>query len=984
MPFRSKSFKLRGSSKRKSVSRDQARDQPPLGSFPTAPIPTTPVKKSGHDASWTQSDSSIELSPPPAAERHQSHLPQIDDVISIQVGESVSKKLTKHKKERSPKQRVKGGTGQPRRSASKKGALEAPHNKNSKPTLNSCQELDLLLETIALAEKTPNDSNKEEEQKEKRQRGRYCLGKMKRSESQKRRQRLFQDDNNPLNPGRGIDFRSHDSDAASEVLIRFVSNLTLDSAGALASSAVGLCLLTPVTPESGWNHPAAVCVRDSINRHIQVCRDASRFQCDGNLREPTVCCTTGNNNPISLPVDVDEVSFVTTDPQAVTDAALNHIAEGEPVKGLQNMRVLLENQRKERGTTTNQTMEELEISKTKSKLAIFSLITESKREAWQYSTSALQTHKKAARRVHTTLSTIELGLVYLGMEKLSEALQCWREALQLACMTLGYDHFQVAILLGNLGCLHYYMGNLQAGIATLEESLGLQRQNLRSNSRCTNVELPLFQMATTMGNLALMLARCKNFESAISLMEESLAIQESVLPGTDNEAMISQKYLEMFTRLRDDTDDIIETQRESSICASNHSFVPKPLSIFGDTDGIPRRHNGNKHRDMFSSGSIGEDNVSYECIMLGSLVKPQTANQRIHSTIVQSLGSAARRQSDVAHFTSDDEATLPSTVLSTRKKQSIPVDLDGEAVIDAEFHLEEIHLQALDHLNRNEFKDALDLFESALRSHKEKYGDIHHLVGTGLHNCGIVHMFGENLMQAKLCFQEASSVRAAALGDTHPDVAKSKFKIGMIQMAAGDFECALSTFMDIVFQLQMNMSTYGFAPEAIMLNNIGVVLYEMGRDLDAFHSFFKAYQIQKGLAKDFNFAPAERALACTLGNLGFLYAMQGQYNDALDAFQEVLQILQKHYPSDHPYIVTVEENLAHVRAYGAMEIEEPRHGQSEIFANCVPPEKGSIHEPRHGQSEILASCAHLEKKGLKKIQHGQSKITACFMPFQKI
>jgi len=265
------------------------------------------------------------------------------------------------------------------------------------------------------------------------------------------------------------------------------------------------------------------------------------------------------------------------------------------------------------------------------------------------------------------------------------------------------------------------MGNLQAAMTTLEESLGLQRQNLRSNSQCANVEMPLFQMATTMGNLALILARCKIFGSAISLMEESLAIQESVLPGTDSATMISEKYLEMFTQLRDETDSIVEGQCELSdysICASNNSFLPQPLSIFGDSDGIPRRHNGSKHHHVSSSRSTVEDNVSYDCIMLGSLVKAATANQRIHSTIAQSLESAARRQPDATHFTSDDGATISSTVLSARKKQSIPVDLDGEAVIDAEFRLEEINLQALDHLNRNEFKDALDLFESALRSHK--------------------------------------------------------------------------------------------------------------------------------------------------------------------------------------------------------------------------------------------------------------------------
>ena len=91
---------------------------------------------------------------------------------------------------------------------------------------------------------------------------------------------------------------------------------------------------------------------------------------------------------------------------------------------------------------------------------------------------------------------------------------------------------------------------------------------------------------------------------------------------------------------------------------------------------------------------------------------------------------------------------------------------------------------------RNEFKDALDLFESALRSHKEKYGDIHHLVGTGLHNCGIVHMLAEQYIQAKLCFQEASSVRTAALGDTHPDVAVSKSDLAL------DCRPSLSTILN--------------------------------------------------------------------------------------------------------------------------------------------------------------------------------------------
>jgi len=63
----------------------------------------------------------------------------------------------------------------------------------------------------------------------------------------------------------------------------------------------------------------------------------------------------------------------------------------------------------------------------------------------------------------------------------------------------------------------------------------------------------------------------------------------------------------------------------------------------------------------------------------------------------------------------------------------------------------------------------------------------------------------------------------------------------MIEMAQGQLALSLRTFMDIVTNLQRNMTTYGFAPEAIMLNNMGVVLMELGRSTDAFDSFHKAY-----------------------------------------------------------------------------------------------------------------------------------------------
>jgi tetratricopeptide (TPR) repeat protein len=183
------------------------------------------------------------------------------------------------------------------------------------------------------------------------------------------------------------------------------------------------------------------------------------------------------------------------------------------------------------------------------------------------------------------------------------------------------------------------------------------------------------------------------------------------------------------------------------------------------------------------------------------------------------------------------------------------------------------------------------------------------------------------------------------------------FRIGMIQMATGEFEGALSTFKSIISQIQKDKGSSGYAPEAKLLNCIGVVQYELGRDNDAFESFLMAYGIQKRLSKDYPpLAAAERPVANTLSNLGFVYASQGKYSEAYRVFKESLDILKKYVPVDHPSIVTVEENMAHVRAYGAEETDPgpKRHVQSKILG-CLsePPES------RRGQSEITA-CLHLQ------------------------
>jgi len=80
---------------------------------------------------------------------------------------------------------------------------------------------------------------------------------------------------------------------------------------------------------------------------------------------------------------------------------------------------------------------------TLSRLAVLCLVSGGKKyhkRALRYSTEALKLHQDSARPLQAAVSTMELGLVYFGLRKRSKALKLWRQAMQMACLAMGYDH----------------------------------------------------------------------------------------------------------------------------------------------------------------------------------------------------------------------------------------------------------------------------------------------------------------------------------------------------------------------------------------------------------------------------------------------------------------------------------------------------------------------------------------------------------------
>jgi tetratricopeptide (TPR) repeat protein len=587
---------------------------------------------------------------------------------------------------------------------------------------------------------------------------------------------------------------------------------------------------------------------------------------------------------------------------------------------------------------------------TLSKLSVLCLIAGRNQEAAKYSTEALSLHRDNSRPLHAAVSAMEVGLVQFGSNKLSRALQVWREALQMACMAMGYDHPHVAVLLNNIGVLHFESGDLVGCLKALEESAELQRILLRASTHL-NVEHSLHQLATTMGNLAMAYERRGQCDQSVSLLQESLSLYESMnnrkiqdtmqivslnierLENNSNNSDLDPKIPPEVGRVhsRAEVDHSapgmcryrFQSQRAAvtpdsidgppGMCryrAQSHRAAVTPASNGGPPNPRSKTHRsaemfGNSDRLSKPSGkahSMLEDSDNHDFLLLGSLSELLTPKQQVRETVLAWFGTDRS-------FVSLIES--PPTESLRRNNTPNPVSPEDE------LHLAEIHLQVVEHLERDEFVDALDLLRSALLDQRQRYGNIHHLVGSSLHNIGMVHLFAKQYIQARDCFDDAILVRSEALGSDHPDVAASKMKIGMIQLAAEELEGARKTFRDIRERF-LDALGYGHPQFAKIMNNIGVVLYHSRELSGAMRSFELGYEYQRQRHQDGlgGSELADLGIANSLCNIGFIFAKTHSTDDAVGCYEQALQFRRKHLKDDDESVLDVQRNIALLVATG--------------------------------------------------------------------
>jgi tetratricopeptide (TPR) repeat protein len=214
----------------------------------------------------------------------------------------------------------------------------------------------------------------------------------------------------------------------------------------------------------------------------------------------------------------------------------------------------------------------------------------------------------------------------------------------------------------------------------------------------------------------------------------------------------------------------------------------------------------------------------------------------------------------------------------------------------ADMNIADIYSDVTDLLLRNEVNDALELLKFCLKSHRDKYGTLHPLVTSTLHNIGIILLFAEMYDKVIKYFQQAASIRIANLGIDHPEVCATMMKVGLIKVSQRDFDKALVTFTQVLHSRRKALG-YDHPQTVKVLNNIACVHYECGGYVAASKSVEEALEIlRKSGAGN---SRALLAMPILLSNHGFVLSKRGLNQEASDAYREALDVQKSHHQTNH-------------------------------------------------------------------------------------
>jgi CHAT domain-containing protein/tetratricopeptide (TPR) repeat protein len=286
---------------------------------------------------------------------------------------------------------------------------------------------------------------------------------------------------------------------------------------------------------------------------------------------------------------------------------------------------------------------------------------------------------------------------------------------------------------------------------------------------------------------------------------------------------------------------------------------------------------------------------------------------------------------------SGGNAFIPSA-----QKHSYEESVDAERARSSN----DLHNRAMQHKDRGEYRDALELLQRALDEDERAYGPEHPQVAIRLSNLALLYQDIGMPERAQPLYERALAIDQKAYGTDHPAVARDVSNLAGIFYGLGAYDLAQPLYERA---LAIDQKAYGSEHPAVAqdLSNLGGVAFSLGDYAPAKLLYERALAIDETsygsnhstVVKDLNnlaaiyralgdyprseslyrraltsaetvYAPDNAAIAPVLNNLAELLTDMGRYEKAEPLFKRALDIYSTSYGPEHPHVATVLNNLA--------------------------------------------------------------------------
>ena len=233
-------------------------------------------------------------------------------------------------------------------------------------------------------------------------------------------------------------------------------------------------------------------------------------------------------------------------------------------------------------------------------------------------------------------------------------------------------------------------------------------------------------------------------------------------------------------------------------------------------------------------------------------------------------------------------------------QQTIPSPLD---------EAKRLQQEAEGHISARQFKEAAEKLERALSIRRQALGESHPDVAQSLSRLGIVAYYLGDYARAEQLAQNALKIREATLGAGDVAVADSLSDLGSVFQVRGDFVRPEPLYQRAlaIYDKVMTRSPEVRTSMADVLGNLGRLYQRRGDFARAESHFVRALSIRESVA-----GPDDPSVASAATNLGGFYYASGQYDKAVQTLTRAMAIQEKTLPANHPTLATTAFNLAAV------------------------------------------------------------------------